>query len=375
MDIDALETPCLILDENRMMSNVERMRARLSERNIDLRPHLKTAKCAEIAQRLVAGQSGSICVSTLQEAEFFAARGYLDQIYAVAIAANKLRHIERLMKHGAQICVLIDDHAALDAVETLAHADGTRFPVLLEIDSDGHRSGLAPSSPQLVPLASAVARSTGATFKGVLTHAGGSYASRSVDDIKAFAAAERNAVLEAARALRAAGLECEIVSLGSTPTVTFGEDFSGITEVRAGVFVFQDLVMANLGVCGIEDIALSVLTTVIGHRRSRGQLITDSGWTSLSSDLGTATQAVDYRYGLVCDQEGRVLAPELRVVNVNQEHGIIEARSEALDFARFQLGTKLRVLPVHACAMAAGHRCYQVTRDNRRVDAVWQRIK
>jgi D-serine deaminase-like pyridoxal phosphate-dependent protein len=173
--------------------------------------------------------------------------------------------------------------------------------------------------------------------------------------------------------LRAAGRPCAVVSVGSTPTATFADSFEGVSEVRTGVYVFHDLVMAGLGVCGLEDIAISVLASVIGHQREKGWVITDAGWMSLSRDRGTARQEVDQGYGVVCDAAG-VPIEDLVVVDANQEHGIVARRGGgAIDFARFPIGAHVRILPNHACATAAQHGEYRVLRDNAPV-AVWERF-
>ena len=133
-----------------------------------------------------------------------------------------------------------------------------------------------------------------------------------------------------------------MVSVGSTPTATFARSLEGVTEVRAGVFVFQDLVMAGLGVCRVEDIAVSVLATVIGHQREKGWIITDGGWMAMSRDRGTARQATDQGYGLVCDESGRVIG-DLVVSDANQEHGIVSRRGGGeLDLTPFPVGTRLQ---------------------------------
>ena len=108
----------------------------------------------------------------------------------------------------------------------------------------------------------------------------------------------------AAAILRAAGHACPVVSAGSTPTFMSARSFDGLTEFRAGVCVFFDLFQAGVGVCGLDEIALSVLTTVIGHQREKGWTITDAGWMAMSRDRGTASQAVDQGYGLVCGLDG-----------------------------------------------------------------------
>lgn len=172
---------------------------------------------------------------------------------------------------------------------------------------------------------------------------------------------ERAAATQAAERLRAADLPCPLVSVGSTPTATFAEHLDGVTELRAGAYMFQDLFQAGLGVCGIENIALSVLTTVISRRPERGWLITDAGALALSKDRSTAALPVDQMYGVVCDAETCAPRDGLRVVGVNQEHGIVAAPAGGdLDWDRFPIGTQLRVLPNHACMTAAAYDWYEV---------------
>ena len=206
-----------------------------------------------------------------------------------------------------------------------------------------------------------------------MTHAGGSYDCRDTDAIRAMAARERNAVVECANTLEANGCAAPTVSVGSTPTATFADSFEGVTEVRVGVYMFQDLVMAGLGVCALDDIAISVLGSVIGHQHDRHWLITDAGWMALSRDRGTARQRVDQGYGVVCDEAGQPIE-DLVVAAANQEHGIVGRRGGgALDIARFPIGSLLRILPNHACATAAQHTHYHVLRDGVQV-AKWERV-
>jgi D-serine deaminase-like pyridoxal phosphate-dependent protein len=143
--------------------------------------------------------------------------------------------------------------------------------------------------------------------------------------------------------------------------------------VRVGVYVFHDLVMAGLGVCGVDDIAISVAASVIGHQRERQWLLTDGGWMALSRDRGTAKQKVDQGYGLVCDASGKPLE-DLIVLEVNQEHGIVARRDGgAIDFARFPVGMVLRILPNHACATAAQFGAYDVITEGKPVER-WERV-
>ena len=363
MTLEELETPALVLDAAVMEANIGRMRERLRGLGVGLRPHAKTAKSIEVARRCLEGQPGGITVSTLAEAEHFAARGIRDILYAVGIAPNKVRHVEALRRRGIDLVVVLDN------LEQARMASEANLPALIEIDCDGHRSGVKPDDPELVALGRAVKN-----LRGVMTHAGSSYQCRGIAAIEAVAEQERAAVVTAAQRLRAAGLPAPIVSVGSTPTATYAKRLDGVTEVRAGVYVFFDLVMAGIAVCRVQDIAISVLATVIGHRPDKGWAITDAGWMALSRDRGTAAQPLDQGYGLVCDLDGRALG-DVIVVDANQEHGILAHRSgDPARLPPLAVGTMVRILPNHACATAAQHASYQVVHGTRRVEERWERI-
>ncbi len=373
--IEALETPCLLLDEATVRRNIAAMRARLQALGVAFRPHLKTAKCLEVAQLAMTAPEGPAMVSTLREAAFFARGGVRDMIYGVGVAPGKLDRVGAVRRElGADLAVILDSLEQARAVADWSRAHGDPLPVLIEIDADGHRSGVAPAdAARLVSIGRLLAEG-GATLRGVLLHAGDSYNLRAPEALAAAAEAERLAGVTAARHLRAAGLPCPIVSVGSTPTARFARDLTGVTEVRAGVFMFGDLVQAGVGSHALDDIALSVLATVIGHRREKGWIIVDAGWMALSRDRGTARQALDQGYGVVCDVAGVPYA-DLIVVDANQEHGILAKRQGSSGaLPDLPIGARVRILPNHACATGAQHDRYHVLDAEGGVRHVWPRI-
>lgn len=368
-----LETPALLVERAALERNLARMQARADELGVRLRPHVKTHKCRAVWERQVALGARGITVSTLKEADAFHAFGATDVLYAACLAPNKLAHALRLRRAGCALTVLVDSVAAARAVAEFGRAQGERFEVMLEIDTDDHRAGLQPDDERLLAVAAEL-DSPGAHLAGVMTHAGGSYALCEPDALRAFAERERAGCVHAAERLRAAGHACREVSVGSTPTALSAASLAGVTELRAGVYVFQDLVMLGIGVCARDELALSVLTSVTGHQRAKGWVLVDAGWLALSRDRGTAGQARDRGYGAVTTLDGRWLE-ELDFRDANQEHGILVA-DPALDVERaFPLGTQLRILPNHACATAAQFPRY-VVRDERGLasDASWERI-
>ena len=362
--LDDLDTPCLVLDRGRVAANAVRLRGHLASLGVPLRLHVKTAKCAEVAALVLDGEKAPITVSTLKEAEQFFGAGYRDILYAVGFEGGKLARAQALAARGAKLTLLVDNVEA---------AHGIRgFPVLIEIDTDGHRAGVKPGDQaQLLAIAAALEKN-GCTAAGVLTHAGGSYNSASTGEIAAIAGQERAGAIMAAQTLRQGGHASPVVSIGSTPTATYTTGLEGVTEVRAGVFVFFDLVMAGIDVCRTDDIALSVMATVIGRRADKGWILIDAGWMAMSRDRGTARQRVDQGYGLVCDIDGRPIA-DLLVTETNQEHGIVARRGGGAA-PELAVGTRLRILPNHACATGAQHDRYHVVDGGREITATWGRL-
>ncbi len=362
--LEDLDTPCLVLERGVVAANAARLARHLGGLGVPLRLHVKTAKSPDATALVLGGAKAPITVSTLKEAEQFFAAGYSDILYAVGFERHKLARAQALAARGAKLTLLVDSVEATRGIEG--------FPVLIEVDTDGHRAGVKPDDAATLAAIARTLEANGCTPAGVMTHAGDSYNCASTEAIRRIAALERDGALAAAQALRHAGFAAPVVSIGSTPTAHFAADLSGVTEVRAGVYVFFDLVMAGIDVCRLEDIALSVLATVIGHRADRGWVLVDAGWMALSRDRGTARQRVDQGYGVVCDLDGSPIA-DLVVSDANQEHGIVARRGGGAP-PELPIGTRLRILPNHACATGAQHDRYHVVERSRDVMATWARF-
>jgi len=364
-DLSRLDTPCLVVDRDKVEANAARLKAHLRKLGVPLRLHVKTAKSVEVASVVFGGGTGPITVSTLAEAEQFADAGYDDIVYPVGIVESKLPRVLALLRRGVRLTVVLDSAEQARVVADASRAAGVAIPALVEIDCDGHRAGLEPDAEAVVEVARLVAG--GGELRGVMTHAGGSYFSTTEAELHRAAEGERDAVVHAGERLRAAGLPCPVVSVGSTPTAFAATDLTGVTEVRAGTYVFMDTVMLGLGVCSPEEIALSVVVEVIGHRADRGWILTDGGWMATSADHGPGG------YGLVADLAGKPI-PGLAMTGANQEHGILSiAPGSGAALPDLPVGTRLRILPHHACATASQHRAYAVVDGTEAIEATWPR--
>ncbi|HEX7832218.1 MAG TPA: alanine racemase, partial [Thermoanaerobaculia bacterium] len=278
-------TPAFLVDRPIVARNCARMRTKARESGVAFRPHVKTHKSVEIGRMQHDGATSAITVSTLAEAEAFARDGFRDITYAMPIAPAKLERAAALAARIDRLNVLIDSEVAYRAIEEYAASHGVTFDVFLKVDCGYHRAGVDPDSPDSVRLALQLGRSEAIRFQGLLTHAGHSYNVRDREEVRRVAAEESGCLSRFRALLATEGLGEIRRSIGSTPTLSVVESFSECDEVRPGNYVFYDAFQATIGSCTLDDVAVSVLTTVVGSYPERGSIIVDAGALALSMDL------------------------------------------------------------------------------------------
>ncbi|MFC5080872.1 D-threo-3-hydroxyaspartate dehydratase [Vibrio thalassae] len=371
---EKIDTPFMCVDKNKFINNLARLREKTESLGSTLRPHFKTVRALEAAHYLLPEKSSPVTVSTLKEAEALATIGYNNIVYAVGISTPKLHRVQKLVSQGIDLMVLLDSVKQAAELNEFCHENQCTIGALIEVDCDGHRGGVLPKDPTLVEIAQLLYRGP-VQFAGILCHAGESYECFDSLSLQNSADNEVKVARLAANTLKKHDLRCKIVSIGSTPTAHSYQDLSGITEVRAGVYSFFDLVMTGIGVCQHSDIAASVVATVIGHNKEKGWVLIDAGWMALSADRGTAGQPKDCGYGLVVGDNGEPIE-NLQVTGANQEHGLIEAvNGGTVDFSEFPIGCRVQILPNHACAMASMHKEYHVFDIQNETYDIWNRVQ
>ena len=364
-------TPALVLDRGRVERNAQRMVSHARRCGTRLRPHLKTLKSIDVAKMAIDPRHGGIAVATVNEARYFAAHGISDIQLAVCLAPTKIEQAAQLQGVASGFSFFLDSIEAARAAADLARTQGTMLRTWIEIDSGGHRTGVAPDAPELLAIAKALGGHV--HLEGVATHAGQSYADLSPHEIATIAEAERQAVVESAERLRAAGFAVPGVSAGSTPTVVHAKSAEGLTEWRPGVYLAGDLYQAGIGSVGMDDLSLSVLATVISRNEGRRKVVVDAGGLALSKDRSTRSLAGrDVGYGLVTDLLGEPVFGDLYVAEVHQEHGEIHDVPTAA-FDALKIGAKVRVFPNHACMTAAMYDEYLVVEQDTAIVARWPR--
>jgi D-serine deaminase-like pyridoxal phosphate-dependent protein len=368
MNLSELPTPSLVLDVARVRRNAARMSERVKSMGARLRPHVKTHKCVEIARLQTTAQATALTVSTLAEAGWFAARGFTDLTYAVPIEPGKFAAAIELARECERLALITDDLDTAAQLNAAARAANVRLELFLKVDCGYHRCGVEPHTKEAFEIARLIQDASHLRFAGLLTHAGHSYHSRTLDELRGIATHERDALVEFAAALRHENIPVPVVSIGSTPTISTVEHLEGVDEARPGNYIFFDAFQATLGSCRFEDCALTVLAAVVHRDASRRKVVIDAGAVALSKDRGAIELEEACGYGRVLDVEGRDLA--LRVASLSQEHGMIEVCDTAT-FDSLKVGTRLRILANHSCLTAAQHPHYNIFEGGRIVDR-WQ---
>lgn len=329
-----ISTPALTIDLSVLERNLDRMANYCRERRLGLRPHTKTHKTPEVARMQLERGAVGLTVAKVGEAEVLSEVGPTEILVAFPVlGAEKLRRLARLA-HSRQVLMSLDSESAAQALSSAAANEGTTVGVLVEFDAGFGRCGLPPGEA-CVELARRIEKLPGLKFRGLMTYYGHVWGNE--DERKQIAKQAAQNVARALEAFHRARLPVEILSGGSTPSATLSQEIPELTEIRPGTYVYNDLNTFYQGVCGIEDCAARVVTTVVSTAVA-GRAIIDAGSKTLSSDLLGSGPKRGY---------GKVLeAPEAEIFKLNEEHGHLDVTKCARPF---RVGDVLTVIPNHVC--------------------------
>ncbi|MEJ6601608.1 MAG: alanine racemase, partial [Opitutaceae bacterium] len=331
--IEELFTPSLLVFEDRLETNLQRMQSTCDEAGIDLRPHIKTHKLVPVARRQIElGAKGLTCAK-LGEAEamlpsgvreIFVAHSLVDQRQAPRIAA--------LAEQLDELRLATTSEAHLEALIPLIHQVGLNLPVMLAIDTGLNREGVrALESAQR--MASKIDAEPLLELAGFYTHEGQFYGkdhSNRTTDVEALLThicTVRDAINPALPVWPGCSVSATAITQQSNGRVQ---------AVRPGAYVFGDLSLTqNADVMPWDHVALQVLATVVDKPTSDLALI-DAGSKTFSSDRareGISALAADGR--------------DIAVVAVNEEHGYVRGE----DVAQLQVGERILFVPAHVCTV------------------------
>jgi len=364
---DQIETPAMLLDAARLRHNMRTIQELANLHKLNLRPHIKTHKCLEIARLQLEEGAVGITAAKTDEALPFVQDGVpsLTIAYPMVIDAKLDRLIQACQQRGTDLRLVVDSAAGKRAIARAGQRHGARLGVFLKIDVGLHRCGLAADNPLLPQLAQELRADSALDFCGILAHAGQVYGARDRAAAQDTARQELEILARVRQELEGSGIEVPEVSIGSTPTVLAAASFAGATELRPGNYVFMDRTPLRLGLIEDKCIALSVLATVVSSNQD--YFIIDSGSKTLSSDQGAHGIAGMKGYGLAYPADRfQDKEAEMVVAKLSEEHGFVERNGCDLS-----VGSQVRIVPNHSCTVANLLDSYLVVHDGRVVDQ-WQ---
>lgn len=338
MKLEDLDTPAAVIDLDRVERNLRRTAAYCSAHGLGWRPHVKTHKTRELAEAQIRAGALGLAVATLDEAEAVAGAGGSLLLAYPPVGAAKLARLMALPA-GLDLLVSLDSEHVLRDLARAAHEAGREIGVLVEIDGGMGRVGVQ-TPEEAVALARAAAQRRGVAYRGVVFYPGHIRAAGTEQDMAIAALSSRLDAFLAA--LTMAGLAPRIVSGGSTPTRDQSHRVAGVTEIRPGTDVFNDRITWGMGACGWEDLAYTVLATVVSTAVS-GQAVVDAGAKALArEDPGPGLRG----FGALLDH------PEVVVHAVSEEHGRLDLAGSNLGF---RVGDRVRIVPNHVCVSTNLH--------------------
>lgn len=340
MRVNELPTPALTIDLDVLERNLDRMAAYCRERSLGLRPHTKTHKTPEVSRMQLERGAVGLTVAKVGEAEAMAQAAPEEILVAFPIyGAEKLRRLAELAK-ARRILISLDSETDARAVSEAAQSQGVTLGVLVEFDAGLRRCGVEPG-PACVELARKVQALLGLKFRGLMTYPGNIWGTE--EERRKEAANVAAAVRRALDAFEKERMAVEIVSAGSTPSAFATHHIPGVTEIRPGTYVYNDLNTYYQGLCGLDDCAARVVATVVSTAVP-GRAMIDAGSKTLSSDLlGSGPKS---GYGMVLE------APGVPIIKLNEEHGHLDVtRAER----KLRVGDVVTVIPNHVCTCVNMH--------------------
>ena len=320
--IEDLETPVPIIDIDVVERNLKKWQARCDAIGIANRPHIKTHKLVGFTKYQLALGAKGITVQKLGEAEVMADAGITNMLLTFnVVGKHKLERLATLAKRTS-IIVVADNEEMLEGLSYAAIKSGRSIDVLVECDTGANRNGVQ-SSQQAVEIAKMIDSKNGLSFAGLMTYPPNGGRAQSTASL-----------LETSQLLKSAGLETKIISTGGSPDMWADDGLSGVTEYRAGTYIYFDRSLAERKVCNYDDCALHVLTTVVSIPTPERAMI-DAGSKSLTSDL----MGMD-NFGVVPSLQ---FAP---IYNLSEEHGFLNIANSQ---GKPKLGDLLRIVPNHVC--------------------------
>lgn len=330
-----IDTPALLVDLDLLSANVRRFASIAERAGVRLRPHIKTHKTIEIARMQLSAGAGGITCAKVSEAEVYAEAGITDIFIAYPVIGREKARRAAQLSRRCHLIVGVESAVGVRHLSEAASEAGVTLNVRVELDSGLKRTGIAPEAAE--QLCRQIQAAQGLQLDGIFTFRGASFPGAPTRDPQELGRLEGEWMVAQAERLRAADIPIQEVSVGSTPTSSGAATVPGVTEVRPGTYVFFDRMTCRSGTSSPDEIALSILATVVS-RPTADIAVIDAGSKTFCGDIIPANAGLD-GYGIMVDGQSGI------VERMNEEHGIVRL---AAGYSP-AIGDKLAFFPNHVC--------------------------
>ncbi|NHN31759.1 alanine racemase [Paenibacillus agricola] len=347
--VTELETPVVLVDLGVLERNLKGTADLARQAGVKLRPHFKTHKSVWIAKKQIEYGAYGMTVAKLGEAEVLADAGIQDILVAFPLVGEaKLRRLGALIERGVKVTVSIDNVTVAQGLSNLGVSMGILIPIYVDVNTGLNRCGLEPGE-ETASLVKEIVALPGVEVRGLMTHGGHAYGKKTLDELRQAAADEAEGLVQSKLLLEKSGISITEISVGSTPTSKFIGGLTGVTEIRPGAYVFGDISQLAIGVIEMNELAMSIMATVVSIPRS-GTAIIDAGSKTFSSDVCSHRPG----YGFLKSN------PDVYIERLSEEHGIVRVP----EGVTLSIGDRLEFIPNHCCTVSNLHNKLQGVRDD-----------
>lgn len=331
-----ISTPYVYLDLDKVESNITAMVSRLKKYNIAHRPHIKAHKSIYLAKKQIELGAIGVTCAKFSEAEIMAAGGIDNILIAFPIIGEKNLNRLKSLSFKANITTIVDSYYVAEGLSKVGEEINKKIKILIEMDGGSHRGGVQPGKPTL-DFVQEISQLSGIEIAGLMAYVGQIYNYSARDQMRDVSKMEADYLLQTKELLEQNGYPVPITSGGSTPSSFFAEELQGISESRAGNYIFFDMNAVNLGIAEVQDCSLKIVSTVVSIPLP-GYATIDAGSKTLTSDLSVKGNTHGYILG----------KPDVEIVKLNEEHGYLRFDPEKYHFS---IGDKLEIIPNHSCVI------------------------
>ncbi|MGG1517045.1 alanine racemase [Paenibacillus oryzisoli] len=330
----------MLIDLDVLERNLKKTAELAQGAGVKLRPHFKTHKSVWIARKQIAYGACGLTVAKLGEAEVLADAGFMDLLIAFPLVGEaKLGRLRALIERGIKVTVSTDDVAVAAGISQVGESLNSRLPLYVDVNTGLNRCGREPGE-ETAALVRHIAAMRGVKVRGLMTHAGHAYGAKQLSELRKVAADEVKGLAQTKALLEQSGIPIPEISVGSTPTSKFIAKQTGATETRPGAYVFGDISQLEIGSISVDELAMSILATVVSTPRP-GTVIIDAGSKTFSTDVNPHRPG----YGFLKSN------PSVYIERLSEEHGIVKVP----EGVRYEIGELLEFIPNHCCTVTNLH--------------------